>query len=173
MVHYSEGALYNKFALKGWIDLCNNDCHKLVYLDVKTGAPMNATGTDADVLHKDTCSVIADLKEFARSINWYPNLAIDRYLEAVFNALHGATTSYEFGPLIEACEILRDQIGEQKKINEQTRKRWNEKKQKKLEAKRLTDEYEARQVDQQSQWDALLKNPDFRKRWQIDPWPTK
>jgi hypothetical protein len=173
MVHYSEAALYNKFYRKGWIDLCNNDCGKLVYLDVEIGTPKNATGTDSDVLHKDTCSKILELKEFARSINWYPNLAIDRYLEAVFKALHGATTGYDFGPLVEACEMLRDKIAEQKSINEQTRKKWDEKKRKKLEAKRLQDEHEARQVDQQSQYDVLIRNVDFRKRWQIESWPIE
>lgn len=172
MVHYSEAALYNKFFRGGWIDLCDNDCKQLVYKDVQTGKPCNATGIDADVLHKDTCDFIKDMTEAAHSFNWYPNLAIDKYLNAVFDSLFEAKENFEFARLIESVEMLRDKIGEQRTINEEIRKKWNEKKRKKLEAKRLRDEHEARQRDQQSQYDTLIRDPEFRKRWHIDPWPT-
>lgn len=168
MVHYSEAALYNKFYRGGWIEFCNNDCGKLVYYDVDTGQVKNATGTDADVLHKETCSEIAKLKEFARAINWYPNLAIDRDLDKVFDELEECMKTYDFSRLITACGALLDKIMEQRKINKDTKIKWDEKNRRKLISKQQQDEYAAKQVDQQSQYDVLIKDPEFRKRWHIE-----
>lgn len=172
-MHYSEAALYNKFYRGGWIELCNNDCGKLVYKDVDTGEVKNATGTDSDVLHKDTCSVIANLKEFARSINWYPNLSIDPVLDSLFGAFDQAKKDYDYSGLMYVVNELRDVINNQKMKNKEAKVKWDEKKRKKLQTKQLQDEYAARQVDQQSQYDVLIKNADFRKRWYIDPWPIE
>lgn len=172
-MHYSEQALYNKFFRNGWIELCNNDCGRLVYRDIESDTVRNATGTDADLLHKDSCDFLKDLREAARSFNWYPNLAIDPALNATFEAYEESEHSHNYGALMSAMEQLIDVIGTQRMKNREAKDKWDEKKRRKLEAKKLTEEHAARQIDQQSQYDVLILNADFRKRMHIDPWPTE
>jgi hypothetical protein len=169
-MRYSEAALYNHFFRNGKLELCNNDCGTMIYTDVAINAVRNAAGPDADMLHKEVCDFLKKLRKGARSFNWYPNYTIDDILLSLFKRYDDIESRhiYDFDDLISLVGELKDAIHSQREKNKETKQKWDKEKADEAAAKKLSPEHKARMVDAQSQYNELLKDVEFRKRWQID-----
>lgn len=157
MVEYSYRALYMKFVMGSWIEMCNNDCGTEVYFDKEQNAVRNAAKVDKDCFHKDFCDFLKKLRLRARAFNWYPSFAIDIPLTDVFvaadNLIHAQEdlkTKEE--ALMFRIEGLKAVIHDQWEQNKNAKVEWEEEKLKKLDAKKQTDRASTRYRDQLQQW---------------------
>lgn len=139
-----------KYRQGSWIELCNNDCGTEVYFDKEKNIVCNAAAVDKDCVHKDVCNEIKKLKIRARTFNWFPSYAIEGALVSVFLAADKIENAHQ--DWIDATNMLKRVIEEQRQLNKQAKADWEKEKITKLDAKKITDKAYGREQDQIEQW---------------------